>query len=419
MCDMGVSLIYGSIQNATFPIFSTIQNERERLIRAYRKTIRFTAFITLPIMAGLFVTAGPVIRLLLKEEWWPSIPFFQLLCLGGCFTILTAINNNFIKVSGRSDGILKIEYYKIAFTVAVVLLTYREDVLTMVAGLVVTRLLVYIINMIYTAHYTGYRFSMQLMDLLPYAGLSTLMTLLLLPIGGWIENQLLLLVTQAAAGTVIYIGTAYITGSKILKDSLELIRKKKDMNNNTGLKVSVLMLTYNQERYINEAIRSVMLQETNFPFELVIGNDASTDCTGTICADWQKSTRNKSSYSTGRKIWDCNRTSYKPTPNVGDNISPSARAMTSGQTNGNCKSRQIFWIRIPTIPPVFTGLSTTTKTAEPKASAMAGRSRIQTYQTLHAAITSPTYPLCSAGACLANCPNGLPVSAPTTMPYIC
>ena len=40
------------------------------------------------------------------------------------------------------------------------------------------------------------------------------------------------------------------------------------MNNNTGLKVSVLMLTYNQERYINEAIRSVMLQETNFPFEL-------------------------------------------------------------------------------------------------------------------------------------------------------
>ena len=51
------------------------------------------------------------------------------------------------------------------------------------------------------------------------------------------------------------------------------------MNNNTGFKVSVLMLTYNQERYINEAIRSVMLQETNFPFELDIGNDASTDCT--------------------------------------------------------------------------------------------------------------------------------------------
>ena len=107
------------------------------------------------------------------------------------------------------------------------------------------------------------------------------------------------------------------------------------MNNNTGLKVSVLMLTYNQERYINEAIRSVMLQETNFPFELVIVRTVRERFAQT----GKKSTRNKSSYSTGRKIWDCNRTSYKPTPNVGDNISPSARAMTSGQTNGNCKSR--------------------------------------------------------------------------------
>lgn len=228
MSDMSISLLYGSIQNATFPIFSTIQDERERLIRAYRKTIRFTAFITMPVMAGLCITARPIIRLLLKEEWWPSIPFFQLLCIGGCFTILTAVNNNFIKVSGRSDGILKIEYYKIAFTVLVVLLTYREDVLTMVAGLVVTRLLVYLINMMYTARYTGYRFGMQLMDLLPYAGLSALMSLLILPLGGWIQNPLLLLATQAAAGIIIYMGTAYLTGSRILKESLELIRKRKE-----------------------------------------------------------------------------------------------------------------------------------------------------------------------------------------------
>lgn len=227
ICDMGVSLIYGSIQNATFPIFSTIQDEQERLIRAFRKTIRFTAFITLPVMAGMIVTARPLIQLLLKEEWWPSIPFFQLLCIGGCFTILTAVNNNFIKVSGRSEGILKIEYYKIALTVIVVLLTYREDVLTMVAGLVATRMLVYLVNMVYTARYTGYRFFMQFIDILPYAGLSTLMMLLILPLGRWIDNPLLLTVTQAAAGMAIYLGAAYITGSRILKESLELIRRKK------------------------------------------------------------------------------------------------------------------------------------------------------------------------------------------------
>ena len=58
------------------------------------------------------------------------------------------------------------------------------------------------------------------------------------------------------------------------------------MEDKGSIKVSVLMLTYNQEQYINEAIRSVMLQQTNFPFELVIGNDSSTDETEAICRVW-------------------------------------------------------------------------------------------------------------------------------------
>ena len=230
MCDMGVGLLYGSIQSATFPIFSSIQDERERLIRAYRKTIRFTAFITMPIMAGLCMTARPIIQLLLKEEWWPSIPFFQLLCIGGCFTILTAVNNNFIKVSGRSEGILKLEYYKIALTIGVVLLTYRESVIIMVIGLVATRLLVYLINMIYTARYTGYGFFMQVRDLLPYAGLAIFMLLVIYPIGGWVENNLLLLITQSIVGAGFYLGLSYITGSKIIKEALEILTRKKKRN---------------------------------------------------------------------------------------------------------------------------------------------------------------------------------------------
>lgn len=52
-------------------------------------------------------------------------------------------------------------------------------------------------------------------------------------------------------------------------------------------KVSVLMLTYNQVNYIDEAIRSVMLQECDFSFELVIGNDASTDETFARCESWK------------------------------------------------------------------------------------------------------------------------------------
>ncbi len=226
MCDMGVTMLYGSIQNATFPIFSSIQDDKERLLRAFRKTIRFTAFVTFPAMAGLLVIARPLIELLLKEEWWPSIPFLQLLCVGGCFTILTAINNNFIKVSGHSKGILRLEYFKIAITVIALLLTYNQSVLVMVAGLIAARLLVYLINMIYTARYTGYRFGMQAKDLLPYLLLSTLMVALIYPLSFWIENNWLLLAAQAVGGAAVYLSATYFTGSRIVKESLDLLFKK-------------------------------------------------------------------------------------------------------------------------------------------------------------------------------------------------
>ncbi len=48
------------------------------------------------------------------------------------------------------------------------------------------------------------------------------------------------------------------------------------------LGVLVLMPTYNHSRYIEKAISSVLYQETNFPIELIISDDASTDETLSI-----------------------------------------------------------------------------------------------------------------------------------------
>ncbi len=46
--------------------------------------------------------------------------------------------------------------------------------------------------------------------------------------------------------------------------------------------VSVAMITYNHERFIAQAIESVLAQQTPFAIELVIGEDCSTDGTRTI-----------------------------------------------------------------------------------------------------------------------------------------
>ena len=52
--------------------------------------------------------------------------------------------------------------------------------------------------------------------------------------------------------------------------------------------VSIFMLTYNQEAYIKQAIEGVLMQNTNFKFQLVIGEDFSTDSTRKICESYQE-----------------------------------------------------------------------------------------------------------------------------------
>jgi len=47
-------------------------------------------------------------------------------------------------------------------------------------------------------------------------------------------------------------------------------------------KVSVCITTYNHERFIEEAVRSALEQKTDFPFEVVVGDDHSTDATPEI-----------------------------------------------------------------------------------------------------------------------------------------
>lgn len=47
--------------------------------------------------------------------------------------------------------------------------------------------------------------------------------------------------------------------------------------------VSVFMLAYNQKGFIAQAIEGVLMQETDFPVELVIGEDCSTDGTKEVC----------------------------------------------------------------------------------------------------------------------------------------
>ena len=54
------------------------------------------------------------------------------------------------------------------------------------------------------------------------------------------------------------------------------------------IKVSIVCVTYNHEKYIQTAIESFLMQKTNFRYEIIIHDDASSDNTPFIIREYQK-----------------------------------------------------------------------------------------------------------------------------------
>lgn len=88
--------------------------------------------------------------------------------------------------------------------------------------------------------------------------------------------------------------------------------------------VSICCITYNHENYIRDAIEGFLIQKTNFPFEIIIHDDASTDDTAQIIKEYADKYPNliapifqtENQYSKGIMIsptyvWPCARGKYR------------------------------------------------------------------------------------------------------------
>lgn len=70
----------------------------------------------------------------------------------------------------------------------------------------------------------------------------------------------------------------------------EYIRNEQEIISSWSRKtplLSILCITYNHENYIAESIESFLMQKTDFPFEIVIGEDCSTDDTRKIIESYR------------------------------------------------------------------------------------------------------------------------------------
>lgn len=144
--DLVAITTYDIINAVTFPILSSLQDDRSRMVEVYSRMLGMTAFFIFPIMTGLAVVASPFISVLLTDKWLPVVPLLQWLCFARMFTPISALNMNILNAVGRSDLYMKVDFSKFPLSIITMIITIPLGVKAIVIGNFINTFICYFIN---------------------------------------------------------------------------------------------------------------------------------------------------------------------------------------------------------------------------------------------------------------------------------
>ncbi|MBQ4126881.1 MAG: lipopolysaccharide biosynthesis protein [Alistipes sp.] len=204
--DLCSSNLTSVVQRVSYPVLSSIQDDRVRLKSAYQRVIKTTMLPTFVLMLGMAACSKAMIYVLIGEQWLGCVPMLQIICTYGMLYPLHALNLNMLQVQGRSDLFLKLEIIKKIIAVGPLLLGIFVDIYLMLAGSFVTNLISYYLNTYYSGPIINYSIKEQIKHISPSFGVAIAMAVPVFLISFIPASPLVMLPLQIVVGAVITIG---------------------------------------------------------------------------------------------------------------------------------------------------------------------------------------------------------------------
>lgn len=209
------------IVQVMYPVYSSIQDERQRLVEILSMNIRVISFLIFPILSLLILIAEPLIVWLYGEKWLPSVPYFQVLCVGGFFICLQNINFYAVAAVGKSKQLFYLSFYKWGFLLSALLAGMNFGMFGILWGMVLSNLNIYLVNAYLVSRYVGLKVSSQLKCLFPTM-ISTIVSQTLAYFGIYYEWRIFL---GATIFVITYIGISIVFRYKALTETRQLVEK--------------------------------------------------------------------------------------------------------------------------------------------------------------------------------------------------
>jgi len=220
-----ISNIFGKV---TFPAFSMIQNNNEKIKKGYLKVVKYISLVTFPMMAGLFAVAPEFITSIYGAKWYPTILILQILCLIGALQSIGSMVGTVLYAKGRSDIAFKWNVFVVCCTTVAFLIGVNWNIVGVaIAYAIISLILLPIIQNI-TNKLIDLKmkdFLIQFINQIIGAVIMLIFVLILkLLLNNYNLSQIFTLLSSILTGIIIYMIIILLKDKRVIIEGMEILQ---------------------------------------------------------------------------------------------------------------------------------------------------------------------------------------------------
>ena len=225
--DTPFAVLSDTFRSVSMLILSEINNQTERLRRVVSKLIKSIAFLSFPIALILILIAEPLFATLFGEKWLPSVPYFQILCIGGAVSPFTFILNELFIAKERADFFLSVEIVKRIILVVLIIGFFKQGITGLAVSWVIYMYITLIISLFLSKKLVDYSLWNFIKDATPYASLSFLSMLAAYFTSYHISNGIVHMLTALTVMGIVYLALCRISNLEMTTEIKQFVSSKR------------------------------------------------------------------------------------------------------------------------------------------------------------------------------------------------
>lgn len=226
--NMGGDVVNGMVNAVAQPALAKVVDDNERQLRVFRKMLRFTAFISFPLMLGLSLVSKELIIVVITEKWIESAHMLQVLAVWGAFMPLQSMFTNLLVSRGKAAVFMWCTIIQGVLTLALLLALHPYGIRIMLITYCIFNALWLLVWHYFAKKEIHINLKMFLVDTLPYLFMAIAVMLSTHHLTASIDNNSTLLIARIAIAAALYIGIARLVHSKELEEITDFIFKQKN-----------------------------------------------------------------------------------------------------------------------------------------------------------------------------------------------